>query len=72
MDEPGTAGAACPWGPSRAPLQAGWMGALAATGLGASCPAWRLCFCSRALEEQGLPSLWRNAWRDPLLLRGTM
>lgn len=68
----GLLGLPVPGAPPSPLLQAGWMGALAATGLGASCPAWRPWCCSRGLEEQGLPSLWRDTWWDALLLKGTM
>lgn len=72
MDEPGTAGAACPWGPSRPPAP-GWMdGSTGRDRDGSIVSSMETVVLLQGLGEQGLPSLWRDAWRDALLLRGTM
>lgn len=49
----GLQGLPVPRAPPGPLLQAGWMGALAETGLGASCPAWRPCCCFRGWESRG-------------------
>lgn len=54
MDEPGAAGATCPWALPGPLLWAGWMGAV--VGPGASCPAWGPYCCSGGLEEEGGPA----------------
>lgn len=70
MDEAGTAGAACPWGSSRPPAP-GWMdGSTGSNRTGSIVSSMETVLLLQEIGRAG--ARWRDAWRDVLLLRGTV